>query len=354
MACGGTKAMGLNWFNLFFSGLVMANTCDLSHIKINSRYPHFQASGYWLQSAGDKYVTSTSLTGVGTYIFDLFSQQAWHIKDQDDFDIFGLPQGDLYILPNPIRFYAFNHLLKDKQHGQALLRDPMMMGFYQSLGVVNQSKNQRRVRVLTAQGAGLVRDYEVTGFGIEAKIKPLGIAQDLCLNLEREKLDFTIPILSRDGSMMAIRSYDSNDLHVYNLKWPSGYCQSKIRLVGATGKVNFSFDNQWVAYLRQMPEDPENKSLYVYSLIDGKNYRISTPMEKVGYMSFNPNGQLMYTREVTANFFELVFIDLSFLSQPLSFSPNDIRKWYQQCSLNFQNLEVSEFYFLLRIKSLPF
>lgn len=291
-------------FSLIFSANAATVDCKMA-FRVESS--HDLSGLYWMQAAGDRYVTFTAPWGDSSQIYDLVLNKS--VPVIADADIYPLPDGETVIYPEPLRFYRFKDLQKDllnsKSKPKPFFESKEQAGYYQSAGILKDSGGKQVVRVLTAWGKGLLRDYEITKSSDGFTAKPLSAKPtEICRNISKDQIDNEIPILSRDGKMLATRDNKTQTTKIFSIQMPTGNCKEIADLGVSTTKVSFSFDNRNVAYRtdHMTNGEPSASRIHEFNLETKKDRLISTPLEHAaGAFAHRPDGTLMYDSKVNVS-----------------------------------------------------
>src|SRR5207253_7770773 len=104
-----------------------------------------------------------------------------------------------------------------------------------------------------------------------------------------------IPMISRDGQMIAGRAEGSKKTEIYKINMPSGNCESIAKIPTKTSKVSFTFDNKSVLYVIKDPNTGFGR-LTQFDIASGKAKTLSGPDEDVMYTTAKKDGSIFYTR----------------------------------------------------------
>lgn len=165
--------------------------------------------------------------------------------------------------------------------------DNEMKGYYQSVGFLKRSSEGANVRVLAYYG--LFRDYKISG----QSISPLGPPKRFC-----EGIDLKLPMLSKDGKTLSGWNVDAQKTVLYSLK-DDGKCKPYYSLDFMVGKMDFSYDNKYVAFHASsdgkgaISDSLEIKQqIFVMNLKSKKIVKLSTGTDILYYPHFGENGLL--------------------------------------------------------------
>lgn len=292
---------------LFYAaGASAAPNCEENALKRKSVHS-FPGAGYWMQAAGDCRITYTSVGGISSSMYNLCTRQAETISNY--IDAFGLPEGDLYVHPG-MEFYKMSGAHKGNRN-EPIFVDRQHGGNYQSIGTLPGSDEKtRNIRIAVGSRAGKIRDYRIekTG-GDDYKITALGDGpKSICGNIEGGTLDTEIPILSRDGQLIAGRDREGRKTKIFKIKMPSGDCDLVATVPTRTSKVNFAFDGKSIVYVGQDPDTRKNR-VYQMHFAQGKEPQVDTlsgPDEDPQYVTTRKDGTVFYTRRKAGGGTELI------------------------------------------------
>ncbi len=276
--------------------------------------PH---EGYWMQSVDDNKITYTSVGGTNSKMFNLQTNLNEPITTH--YDAFPIAPGDLYVHPyvgsNP--GYSF-FKMGGGADAQPIWEDTDEFGVYQAIGLLPQTTgaDNRYVRISAGWSAGIFQDYQITkkadGQYNFRKIHE-GPVQ-VCLNLDTGGLDTQIPVLARNGEMIAGRDWNDQMTKIYRILEvqktddPSiprkADCELVQTIPAETSKISFSFDNKKVMFTLSDSNTGKGR-LFEMDLETGLLTTLSLPSEDVMYMTyrydstaptFNNDSMLLYSR----------------------------------------------------------
>lgn len=268
---------------------------------------HLPGEGYWMQAVNDHEITYTSHGGTQSKLFDFSTGPQLITRN---YDAFPIPPGDLYV--HPTGGYSF-YKIGDGDSAQPLFTDTDRFSVYQSIGLLPETtgKAYRVVRIAAGWGAGIFQDYKITlnnGNYTFAKVHAGPI--QVCRNLSTGGLDTQIPVLSRDGLMIAGRDTNDQMTKIYKINMVFGQRDASCELVQTipteTSKISFSFDNKKVAFVIADPNSNKGR-LMEMEISSGKLTTLSLPSEDVLFMTyrydqndptFRTDDRLLYTRRV--------------------------------------------------------
>lgn len=325
---------------LLFSALSFASTptpaslsCGANSLSTDGLYD-LPGSGYWMQFGGDRYLSYTSDGGADSKMYDIkLRQQVPTTSSNVDGAL--LPEGDLYVQPAPLRFYRTSDALKQGNAATPLFTDEVADGNYQSVGTTSVDGNTRNLRILVGS-TKTIHDYSVKKDSESYAIEATGSANSVCENLMGWKQDLKdleyrfkvarshnrtsevrklrdqikalkadpgsieveIPILSRDGQMLAFKDYHTSMTKIARIDLPSGNCNIIASVPSETNKVQFSYDGKKVLYTVKDPATGTGRLLET-EIKTGKSRVLSGPGEDIMYQGYKPDGTILYTRRVS-------------------------------------------------------
>ena len=273
----------------------------------------FPSEGYWMQAAGDCRMTYTSVGGTNTSMYNYCTKRSEPITNfYDGFPVPGFSD-ELYVHPRSDQgqgqaFFKFADASRTGGANSPIYQDTAHTGVYESIGLLSGGTEKKKVvRIAAGWSAGAFRDYEIKKDGANFQISPKGDITQVCKNLPSGGLDSQLPVLSRDGQMIAAREMNDSKSKIFRIRVPGGTCTEVGVIPQQTSKLSFSFDNKSVLYVIQDPNSNKGR-LMAYDLDTKRERTISAPTEDVQYMTFKPDGTLMYTRRGTSGT-ELVGVD---------------------------------------------
>ena len=275
---------------------------ECTNASLQAREQHeFPGAGYWMQFGGDRYLTYTSVGGTNSQMYDTKARKNVPITN-DNYDPFPVPEGDVIIQPEPLRFYKTKDVIAKTNAAKPIYTDDKE-GNYQSVAEMSHSGDNRNLRVLIGS-SGQVRDYTLTKNGDDYSVQPKGAAtQEICRNTlppgDRDggtNVGFQLPVMSRDGNMVALTDDNSQQTVIYKLHMPDGNCTPAFTLKTKTNKVSFSFDNKKILFVVKDPSNGYGR-LMEYDIASKKQTVLSGPDENVQYQGYKPDGTIMYTRQ---------------------------------------------------------
>ncbi|WP_413289410.1 hypothetical protein [Bdellovibrio sp. HCB337] len=283
-------------FLIFSTNAFAAPECG-NDALVKKAVHNLPGSGYWMQVAGDCRITYTSVGGVYSKMYNLCERKAEDITPY--IDAYGLPEGDIYLHPeNGISFYKMSGVKANGQNNQPFYSDPQNFGNYQSIGTLpGSTPDKRKIRIAMGNAGGTFRDYIIEKKGADDfSVKPIqDDVIEACKNLDSGGIDTEIPILSKDGQMIAGRQLDSRKTEIFKIDTASGDCKSIAKIPTETSKVTFSFDNKSVYYVMRDPNTMKGR-LMKMDISSNKVTTISGPDEDVLYVTTKKDGTLFYSR----------------------------------------------------------
>ena len=268
------------------------NPADLRTKQINS----LPGVGYWLQAFGDCRVTYTSVGGVNGKLYNVCTGQAEPFPNGiDPFPITSPADpkmsNELYVRPG-MSFFNMS------DNNQVIHVDRTNPGVYQSVGLLESTPNKTRVRIAVGWRAGNYKDYTIQRSSGTYTVTPEQSAPvSICKNVAGGKIDSEIPVLSRDGRLIAARDGSSRNTKIFRINEQNQNCDLVAEIPGMTGKVSFDFDNEHVMYVIADPVTNKGRLMRL-SLRTGVLRTISSPDEDVMYMTSRANGDILYTRRI--------------------------------------------------------
>lgn len=275
--------------------------CSSKVLKTQKIY-NLPGAGYWMQAAGDCRLTYTSVGGVGSKLFNMCTNKPEQITA--NIDAYPLPGGDgeVYVHPTDgISFYKFKDAAalapENLRRGVPIYKDPALQGNYESIGLLKGSTpDHRTIRIAMGNAGGTFRDYTVDKENDNYHITPVQPnTVRVCKNLPSGGLETELPILSRDGTMIAGREFNSRKSQVFRLDSESGACTPIRGIPLSTSKVSFTFDNKNILYVVIDPNTNKGR-LIAMNVESGTTTTMSGPDEDVMYMTAKEDGTILYSR----------------------------------------------------------
>ena len=298
------KSLSCVFFALLTSSLLVSSPAALADVdctnqSLTSLMVHeMPAEGYWMQPVDNCRMTHTGVGGINGKLYNYCAGKYESITN--GMDPFPLPGGDgnLYIHPGGpkgMSFYKFSEAQKKNGANEPFYGDIDLPGVYQSVGLVSENGNKRRIRIAVGWQAGWYRDYDVVQEGADYKITPITKARDVCKNIPTGGLDSELPILSRNGRFIAGRDYGTRTTRVYRIDPDYGRCALISTIPSETSKVSFNFENNRLAFKVVDPLTRKGR-LMDMDFKTGAFRTLTGPDEDVRYMTYRPDGKLLYSR----------------------------------------------------------
>lgn len=205
------------------------------------------------------------------------------------------PDGKYYVTPGV--FYRTEDVLAKGSSAPSFYSEGSSS--YQSLGILSSDSEKTTYRYFAGYS---MRDYEIThNPSGTPSVKPLGSSKTLCPGVS-----YSLPMLSKDGKFLSAidNGRTPRTTHVWEIN-DDGTCKEVQDLGIGTGKVEFSFDNDWMAFhvfnnenrnaQFSQPDDNQLGNIYVYQRSTGKFQRLTsnTSFSSV-YPSWKKDGSLVY------------------------------------------------------------
>ena len=268
------------------------NPADLRSKQVNS----LPGVGYWLQAFGDCRVTYTSVGGVNGKLYNVCTgQQESFPNGIDPFPITSPADpkmsNELYVRPG-MSFFNLS------ENNKVLYVDRANPGVYQSVGLLESTPNQTKIRIAVGWRAGNYKDYTIKRTdGSYTVTTEQSVPVSICKNVAGGRIDSEIPVLSRDGRLIAARDGSSRNTKIFRINEQNQNCDLVAEIPSMTGKVSFEFDNEHVMYTMTDPVTGKGRLMRL-SLRTGVLRTISSPDEDVLYMTSRANGDILYTRRI--------------------------------------------------------
>ena len=176
----------------------------------------------------------------GSYILDMDTNQTYQVPGPYD----PVPIGEeIMTVPlSPLTAYSVAQIMQLNDRAQvSTIANLQIGGVYQSIGQLPSVNGNNRYRAVTDQDRASYIDMEYTP-GHPETLHTVGSVKKTCTNV-----DFTLPMLSKDGSEIAGFDSTSNTTKVWKLN-EDGTCTEKLDLGFPTGKADFSFDNNKLVF----------------------------------------------------------------------------------------------------------
>jgi hypothetical protein len=220
----------------------------------------------------------------------------------------------LPIEPENYSIFSMGQLLPNNSHvllNQPTFHIPNFKGFYQSAAKLPEANNTGETcyRVIAELRTGIHNLYDFCHGNI--LIYPLGVyektpVQPFCV---QEKIK--LPMLSKDGQFVGGVDLKTNTTSIFKIS-PEGECEKVHDLGIKTGKINFSFDGNFITYHLSrkknaqtsaedllnyiaIPKTDHISDIFVYHLESKQIYRISEN-SKINsmYPDFLMNGNIVF------------------------------------------------------------
>jgi hypothetical protein len=207
------------------------------------------------------------------------------------FDCVPTPDSRFVTIPAPLRFFSLEKIWANPNNAMNLppnFLDQNMKDEYQSIGIVNDSKNTLIYRVTTGWSTRVAfRDYSLDKAteNITPKDKPKTPCKSSSISL---------PMLSKNGLMLGGQSNGDAFTKIVSLGVTGSECNLVQDLGLKTGKVAFSHDGNQVAFVTK---DGDAIKAYVYHLKTKSLTLLMTVSEAkkeyVVFPDFLPNGNVL-------------------------------------------------------------
>jgi hypothetical protein len=207
-----------------------------------------------------------------------------------------------------MEFYHLDNLLKGK--AKPFFRDRKLPGAYQTIAVLKKTPHSTLFRIVTESFLNkkrvFLQDYEVL-FN-QNKVSSMKAlypkAKRFCPNIE-----ISLPMLSKTGKFFAAVDPLTRHMKIYTMD-KNFNCQLHKDLEMPTGKVDFSYDDRFVAF-HVSPINPtdvahvvktqklgNNIDIMIYDLhTESLNWVSDCQKSNCYYPSFNPQGELYYIEQ---------------------------------------------------------
>lgn len=298
LASIGVVGSSLNSAESHDAEVVKQRLCNLGHYGLIKETPLTVHPSYFFKPAPDGrevfYIKN------GNHRLNLETGEAVHVPGPYD----AVPTPDGKYVTTPAKFNIYRYSKNEKTY-QSILFDPDMPGAYQSVGMISSSEEKSSYRVIIASGKSLsMREYEVTHStpSSNATSRALGPVKKIC-----QDQNLSLPMLSKDGTMLSGVDNDKSPLvtRIYRVNPADGSCKEVSNLGIATGKLEFSYDNDWVAfhvfsneYYANQFETPNESfvgNIYVYQMSTGQMVRITNNTDRNSvYPGWRRDGSLVY------------------------------------------------------------
>ncbi len=311
-----TVAMSVGALAVAMTQTAQANV-DCSEKAASNAEAHLMpGAGYWMQSVDINHITYTSVGGISSYLFNLETEKLEPITR--GMDAFPIPPGDIYVHPTGGGGYSF-YKMGDGETAKPIFNDTDHFGVYQAVGLLPATKGpkDRVVRVSAGWGAGIFQDYHITTLedGTYDFKRLHSHPVQVCRNLDTGGLDTQIPVLSRNGELIAGRDTNDQMTKIYKITnihqvdaatdTEVADCEEVQTIPTETSKISFSFDNKKVMFVIADPITGKGRLLEM-DIETAKLTTLSMPSEDVMYMTYRADSslrnddRLLYSRRTDA------------------------------------------------------
>lgn len=273
-------------------------TTTLSKVEVE------QDPGYFFKPTPDgKFIFFAGPSGEGNRNYRLNLESGEVTEAYGEFDAVPTPDGKFITVPDVLErpsayggvFRSALAIFPANQIGpqaEPLFRDREANGVYQSTGLLTSDADRTTYRVLIGNGRALFyRDYVVSaGEKTEIKALPNVNGQDTVTNV-CPGIKLSMPMLSKDGKRLAGVDDAKGKTKIFELEAKGGPCKEILDLGYVTGKVDFSFDGDQIAF-----HASENDS----SLRDATDY-LRTPSKTMVINTFVYNIKNKELTRITHN-----------------------------------------------------
>jgi hypothetical protein len=255
--------------------------------------------------------------GTGNYINDFSTGK--EIAIQGIQDAFPTPDGRGILIAEGqtgLRVYEV------KDPTKLIKTDTKMKGYYQSVGVMEDSGHEKKYRIMIDQwGAGFFfKDYGERELFGQADITSTD-PKPLCGN---QKF-LSLPMISKNGRMLSAFSAETHQTIIFAIDRQSGNCTPVQKLGVNTGKVDFSHDGKFITYAQvalqaYMPNKLNSRwmeypfksmvaNVYERDLASGKTRQLTHYTENSAlYPAYDKNGKII-TRKYLEHGTEFIKLD---------------------------------------------
>ncbi len=200
-----------------------------------------------------------------------------------------------------LAFYKYEDIKKYEHDTFPMYFDSTMRGYYQSIGVLNETESKTTYRVIIETGSLHYRDYvEERRNGVTTKFYPISDKKVLCSNL-----DLKLPMVSKDGTMVTGFNPKTSKSNIVRINGEN--CDIIRELPFLTGKASFSYDNKKIAYHKyrnpkneyynnylDLPPNTQIANIYEMDIATGEETRVTTNMSKNSiFPDYLSNGDLI-------------------------------------------------------------
>ncbi len=201
-------------------------------------------------------------------------------------------------------FYSVPEVLSGNPVPKLLHRSKYLKGVYQSVGLLEKTKNSETFAVITAgeTSSVLLQKIKVSEVKGELTVEDVGSSQAFC-----KGVDVKLPMLSKNGQEVSGLDGETGTSKIWKLDYDSGACTEVADIGVNAGKADFSFDgNLIVFHLRgdgaktaeyfEKAEAGMNMNIYVYNRKDKAIYQITQgrPGDNAYFPVFREDGSVVY------------------------------------------------------------
>ncbi|MCB9073230.1 MAG: hypothetical protein H6623_06380 [Bdellovibrionaceae bacterium] len=201
--------------------------------------------------------------------------------------------------------------LESETRTKPVFTDKELKGYYQSIGFLNNNKKTSTVRVITYYG--FFKDYRVS----EDAIQPISSVQSFCAGK-----DLKLPMLSKDGKMISGWDVEKEKTFIAEIN-ANGSCRDKFQFPYMVGKMDFSYDNRWMAFHASSDSNGKisddlnlQQQIFVMDVKNKKTFKISSGKENIYYPHFGANGKMYaLSQNRISNQYSVLEIDINKATQ---------------------------------------
>jgi len=201
-------------------------------------------------------------------------------------------------------FYSVRDVLSGNTEPKLLHRSGYLKGVYQSVGLLEKTKNSETYAVITAgeTSSVLLQKIKVSEIKGELTVEDVGSSQAFC-----KSQDIKLPMISKNGQEVSGLDGVSGTSKIWKLNYETGGCAELEDIGVNAGKADFSFDgNQIVFHLRgdgskttdyfEKAQANMNMNIYVYNRKDKAIYQITQgrPGDNAYFPVFRKDGSVVY------------------------------------------------------------
>lgn len=161
------------------------------------------------------------------------------------------PDGKFLTTPSPIAFYSGAKVAEALASGgsaenlQPMKTDSALQGVYQSIGIARRDSSGPVYRVITDRDGATFRDYAYDA--ASDRIVPQGEgAHVVCDRLQKSNRQ--LPMISKDGRLASFYDSETRSTKIYDIGSDGLGCNLVADLGFPTGKVDFDFNNDRIAF----------------------------------------------------------------------------------------------------------